>query len=81
MKEKFIEILFQYREAFASDNEPLWAIKGQEVDLMLTVERPYPPLLGRTTYPASPKAREAVETHIKELMKPGVLRKAGHNGK
>ncbi|MBW0476297.1 hypothetical protein O181_016012 [Austropuccinia psidii MF-1] len=40
MKEDLIENLFQYREAFASDNEPPGAIKGQEVDIMLHVERP-----------------------------------------
>ncbi|MBW0530445.1 hypothetical protein O181_070160 [Austropuccinia psidii MF-1] len=40
MKEELIEILFQYREAFSSDNEPLGAIKGHEVDIMLNVERP-----------------------------------------
>ncbi|MBW0586103.1 hypothetical protein O181_125818 [Austropuccinia psidii MF-1] len=45
MKEELIEILFQYREAFASDNEPLGAIKGHEVDIMINVERPYLPLL------------------------------------
>ncbi|MBW0589337.1 hypothetical protein O181_129052 [Austropuccinia psidii MF-1] len=79
MKEELIEILFQYREAFASDNEPLGAIKGHEVDIMLNVERPYPPLLRRPAYPASPRAREALESHINELMKLGVLRKVGHN--
>ncbi|MBW0573126.1 hypothetical protein O181_112841 [Austropuccinia psidii MF-1] len=46
---------------------------------MLNVERPYPPLLRRPPYPASPRAREALETHIDELMKLGVLRKLGHN--
>ncbi|MBW0547699.1 hypothetical protein O181_087414 [Austropuccinia psidii MF-1] len=75
MKEELIEILFQYREAFASDNEPLGAIKGHEVDIMLNVERPYPPLLRRPAYPASPRAREALESHINDLMKLGVLRK------
>ncbi|MBW0580052.1 hypothetical protein O181_119767 [Austropuccinia psidii MF-1] len=79
MKEELIEILFQYREAFASDNEPLGAIKGHEVDIMLNVERPYPPLLRRPAYPASPRAREALESHINELMKLGVLRKVRHN--
>ncbi|MBW0584193.1 hypothetical protein O181_123908 [Austropuccinia psidii MF-1] len=49
MKDELIEILFQYREAFASDNEPLWAIKGHEVDITLNVERPYPQLLGGTS--------------------------------
>ncbi|MBW0565392.1 hypothetical protein O181_105107 [Austropuccinia psidii MF-1] len=70
MKEELIEIVFQYREAFASDNELIGAIKGHEVDIMLNVERPYP---------ASPKAREALESHIDELVKLGVLRKAGRN--
>ncbi|MBW0559068.1 hypothetical protein O181_098783 [Austropuccinia psidii MF-1] len=79
MKKELIKILFQYREAFASDNEPLGAIKGHEVGIMLNVERPYPPLLRRPAYPASPRAREALESHINELMKLVVLKNAGHN--
>ncbi|MBW0543317.1 hypothetical protein O181_083032 [Austropuccinia psidii MF-1] len=46
---------------------------------MLNVERPYPPLLRRPAYPASPRAREALEIYINELMKLGVLRNSGHN--
>ncbi|MBW0529209.1 hypothetical protein O181_068924 [Austropuccinia psidii MF-1] len=79
MKEELIEILFKYREAFSYDNEPLGAIKGHEVDIMLNVERPYPQLLRRPAYLASPRAREALETHIDELMRLGALRKFGHN--
>ncbi|MBW0494931.1 hypothetical protein O181_034646 [Austropuccinia psidii MF-1] len=79
MKEDLIEILFQYREAFASDNEPIEAIKCHKVEIMLNVERPYPPLLRRPDYPASPRAREALKTHINELIKMGVIREAGHN--
>ncbi|MBW0497992.1 hypothetical protein O181_037707 [Austropuccinia psidii MF-1] len=79
MKEELIEILFKYREAFASDNEPLGAIKGNEVGIMLHVERRYPPLLRRQAYPASPRDREALESHINELMKLAVLRKGGQN--
>ncbi|MBW0560080.1 hypothetical protein O181_099795 [Austropuccinia psidii MF-1] len=79
MKEELIEILFQYREAFAPDNEPLGAIKGHELDIMLNLERPYPPLLRRPACPDSPRAREALESHINELMKLGFLRKVGHN--
>ncbi|MBW0558185.1 hypothetical protein O181_097900, partial [Austropuccinia psidii MF-1] len=81
MKEELIEILFQYREAFASDDEPLGAIKGHELDIMLNVERPYPQLLRIPAYPASPRAREKLENHINELMKLGVLGKVGHNEK
>ncbi|MBW0577788.1 hypothetical protein O181_117503 [Austropuccinia psidii MF-1] len=79
MKEELIQILFQYREAFASDNEPLRPIKGHGVDIILNVERPYPPILRREAYPAGPRARVALESHINELMKLGVLRKVGHN--
>ncbi|MBW0533128.1 hypothetical protein O181_072843 [Austropuccinia psidii MF-1] len=67
------------KEAFASDNEPLGAIKVHEVDIMLNLERPYHPLLRRPAYPASPRAREALEIHTNELMKLGVLRNVGHN--
>ncbi|MBW0514213.1 hypothetical protein O181_053928 [Austropuccinia psidii MF-1] len=79
MKKELIKILFQYREAFASDNEPLGAIKGHEVEIILDVERPYPPILRRPAYPASPRAREALESHINELIKLGVLRKVAQN--
>ncbi|MBW0530534.1 hypothetical protein O181_070249 [Austropuccinia psidii MF-1] len=60
MKEELMEILFQYREAFDSDNERLVAIKVHEVDIMFNVERPYPPLLRRPAYPANPRARQAL---------------------
>ncbi|MBW0589563.1 hypothetical protein O181_129278 [Austropuccinia psidii MF-1] len=68
MKEELIEVLFQYREVLASDNEPLRAIKGQELYIILNVERPYPPLLRRPACPPSPRARGALESHINELI-------------
>ncbi|MBW0550390.1 hypothetical protein O181_090105 [Austropuccinia psidii MF-1] len=79
MKEKLIDLLFKYKNSFATDKEPLSAILGHEVDIILTVEKPYPPLLIRPAYLASPRDREALEVHIKELMNLGVLRKVGHN--
>ncbi|MBW0504769.1 hypothetical protein O181_044484, partial [Austropuccinia psidii MF-1] len=57
----------------------LGAIIGHEVDIILNLEKPYPPLLRRQAYPASPRPREALEVHIKELIDLGVLRKVGHN--
>ncbi|MBW0505549.1 hypothetical protein O181_045264 [Austropuccinia psidii MF-1] len=79
MKEKSIYLLFKYKNVFATDKEPLCAIIGHEVDIILNVEKPYPPLLQRQAYPASPRAIEALEVHIKESMYLGVLRKVGHN--
>ncbi|MBW0564433.1 hypothetical protein O181_104148 [Austropuccinia psidii MF-1] len=74
-QEKFVSD----QDAFASDNEPRGTIKGHEVDIIPNVERPYPPLLQRPAYPASPRARESLESHINELIKLRVLRTVGHN--
>ncbi|MBW0464369.1 hypothetical protein O181_004084 [Austropuccinia psidii MF-1] len=79
MKKKLIDLLFKYKDAFATDKETLGAIIGHEVDIILNVEKRYPPLLRRQAYPASPRAREALNLHIKELMDLGVLRKVGNN--
>ncbi|MBW0577435.1 hypothetical protein O181_117150, partial [Austropuccinia psidii MF-1] len=72
-------LLYDHRGAFSSDKEPLGAIIGHEVDIILNIERPYPPLLRIPAYPASPKSREALETHIKELLDLGVIRKLFHD--
>ncbi|MBW0563466.1 hypothetical protein O181_103181, partial [Austropuccinia psidii MF-1] len=46
-------LLYDHREEFSLDKEPLGAIIGHEVDIILNIERPYPPLLRRPAYPAS----------------------------
>ncbi|MBW0515800.1 hypothetical protein O181_055515, partial [Austropuccinia psidii MF-1] len=79
MRHSLSDVLYTYMYAFASDNEPSGAIKGQEVDITLNIDRPYPPVLRIPAYPASPRAREALEKHIKELIQLGVLRNIGHN--
>ncbi|MBW0523614.1 hypothetical protein O181_063329 [Austropuccinia psidii MF-1] len=68
-------LLYDHRRAFALDKEPLGDIIGHEVDIILNIERPYPPLLRRHAYPESPKSREALEIHIKILSDLGVIRK------
>ncbi|MBW0535791.1 hypothetical protein O181_075506 [Austropuccinia psidii MF-1] len=47
MKEKLIELLCKYKNAFTTDKEPLGATTGHEVDIILNVEKPYPPLSRR----------------------------------
>ncbi|MBW0511522.1 hypothetical protein O181_051237 [Austropuccinia psidii MF-1] len=79
MKSKLIDCLYKYKNDFSTDKEPLGAIIGHEVDIILNMESPYPPLLRRPPYPASPIAREASEVHIKKLMDLGVLTKTRHN--
>ncbi|MBW0556289.1 hypothetical protein O181_096004 [Austropuccinia psidii MF-1] len=79
MRHELIDVLYTYNNAFDSDNEQLGSIKGHEVDITLNIDRPYPPVLRRPAYPASPRAREALEKHIQEFIQLGVLRKVGHN--
>ena len=62
------EVLFKHHNSFASDAEPLGAVIGHEVDITLNIDRPYPPLLRRPAYPASPRARVELEKHIGELI-------------
>ncbi|MBW0529726.1 hypothetical protein O181_069441 [Austropuccinia psidii MF-1] len=76
---KLSALLYDHKEAFALEKEPLEAIIGHEVDIILNIERPYPPLLRRPAYPTSPKSREALEIHIKEVLDRGVIRKVCHN--
>ncbi|MBW0529104.1 hypothetical protein O181_068819 [Austropuccinia psidii MF-1] len=40
-------LLYDLKGAFSSDKEPPAAIIGHEVDIILNIERPYPPLLRR----------------------------------
>ncbi|MBW0511235.1 hypothetical protein O181_050950 [Austropuccinia psidii MF-1] len=58
-------LLYDQKEAFASDKEALGEIVGHEVYITLNIERTYSPLPRRPAYQASPKCREALEIHIK----------------
>ncbi|MBW0532037.1 hypothetical protein O181_071752 [Austropuccinia psidii MF-1] len=71
--------LYDHKETFASDKKPLGAIIFHEVDIVLNIERPYPPLSRRPVYPLITISREALEIHVKELLDLGVIIKVGHN--
>ncbi|MBW0517841.1 hypothetical protein O181_057556 [Austropuccinia psidii MF-1] len=79
MRHELVDVLYTYKTEFASDNEPLGAIKGHEVDITLKIDRPYPPVLKRPAYPESSRARESLEKHIQELIQLGILIKVCHN--
>ncbi|MBW0488265.1 hypothetical protein O181_027980 [Austropuccinia psidii MF-1] len=79
MRKELINVLYTYNNPFPSDNEPLGAIKGNEIDINLNIDRPYPPIIRRPAYPASPRAREALQKHIQELIQLCVLGKVDHN--
>ncbi|MBW0563197.1 hypothetical protein O181_102912 [Austropuccinia psidii MF-1] len=76
---ELLALLYDHKEAFSSDKEKVGAIVGHEVEIILNIGRPYPPLLRRPAYPESAKSREALEIHIQRLLELGVIRKVGHN--
>ncbi|MBW0581644.1 hypothetical protein O181_121359 [Austropuccinia psidii MF-1] len=79
IRHDLIDVLYTYKNAFASDNEQLGPIKGNGVDITLNIDRPYHPVLKIPAYPTSPRAREALEKCIQELIHLCVLRKVGHD--
>ncbi|MBW0480365.1 hypothetical protein O181_020080 [Austropuccinia psidii MF-1] len=72
-------LLYDHKEALDTSKEPLGEIISHEIEIILNIKRPYPTLLRRPAYPASPKSREALQLHIKELLDIGVIRRLGHN--
>ncbi|MBW0511165.1 hypothetical protein O181_050880 [Austropuccinia psidii MF-1] len=78
-KLSFLKILRKNRPAFAIGEEPLGKIKGNDIELYLDVERPYPPMVRRPPYPASLETRKEIEKHINELLDTDVIRKIGNN--
>ncbi|MBW0521204.1 hypothetical protein O181_060919 [Austropuccinia psidii MF-1] len=79
IRQELTDVLYKYRNEFSSDNEPLGAIRGHEVDITLSIHKSYPPVLRRPDYPESLRTREALEKHMQQLMKKGLLRKVEHN--
>ncbi|MBW0480800.1 hypothetical protein O181_020515 [Austropuccinia psidii MF-1] len=80
-KQKIIlmKILRKNRPAFAIGEEQLGKIRGHDRELYLDVERPYPPMLRRPSYPESLETRKEIEKHIYELLDMDVIQKIGHN--
>ncbi|MBW0498106.1 hypothetical protein O181_037821 [Austropuccinia psidii MF-1] len=72
-------LLYDRKEAFSSDKEPLGEIFGNDGDIILNIERPYPPQLRSPEHPESLKSREALEIHIEELLDFGLINKVGKN--
>ncbi|MBW0505783.1 hypothetical protein O181_045498 [Austropuccinia psidii MF-1] len=78
-KLSLLKVLRKNRPAFSIGEEPLGKIRGDDIELYLDVERPYPPMLRRPPYQASLETRKGIEKHINELLDMDVIRKIGHN--
>ncbi|KAG0142916.1 hypothetical protein CROQUDRAFT_680476, partial [Cronartium quercuum f. sp. fusiforme G11] len=72
-------IIRKFHKVFALGDVEIGTVKNHEVEIKLTVEKPYPPILRKAAYPASPRNRIELERHTKELVDYGILRKVGTN--
>ncbi|MBW0476649.1 hypothetical protein O181_016364 [Austropuccinia psidii MF-1] len=55
-----LNILRKNRPAFAIGEEPMRKIRGDDIELYLYLERPYPPMLRRPPYPESLETRKEI---------------------
>ncbi|MBW0474736.1 hypothetical protein O181_014451 [Austropuccinia psidii MF-1] len=76
---RLLKMLRKNRPAFSIGEESLGKIKHHDIDIYLDVERPYPPMLRRPSYPAIVETREEIEKHINEVLDMDVIRKIGNN--
>ncbi|MBW0471105.1 hypothetical protein O181_010820 [Austropuccinia psidii MF-1] len=76
-KLSLLKILRRIIPAFAIGKEPLASIRGNDIELYLDVERTYPPILRRPSYPESLETRKDIEKQINELLDMDVIRKIG----
>ncbi|MBW0480850.1 hypothetical protein O181_020565 [Austropuccinia psidii MF-1] len=65
--------------AFSIGEEPLGKIRAHDIEFYLDVEKPYPPMLRRPSYPSSLETREEIEKHINEILENDIIRKIGLN--
>ncbi|MBW0542816.1 hypothetical protein O181_082531 [Austropuccinia psidii MF-1] len=78
-KLSLMKILRKNRPAFAIFEETVGKIRAHDIELCLYVERPHPPMLRRSPYPASLETRKEIEKHINELLEMDFIRKTGNN--
>ena len=73
------DMILEYKEQFGLGKSPLGRIDKHPVTVSLTLEKPYPPILKKSPYPASPRARVEIQKHLEELLQLGVIRKVGED--
>ncbi|MBW0463748.1 hypothetical protein O181_003463 [Austropuccinia psidii MF-1] len=78
-KLNLLKMLRKNRLKLTICKETLGKIRGCDIDLYLDVERPYPPMLRRSPYPASLETRKEIEKNIKEFLNMDFIRKIGHS--
>ncbi|MBW0566774.1 hypothetical protein O181_106489 [Austropuccinia psidii MF-1] len=78
-KLSFLKMLRKDIPALAIAEDPLGKVRDHYIEIYLDVERPYPPIFRRPSYPESLPTRKEIEKHINELLEMDFIRKIGHN--
>ena len=73
------DMIHEYKDQFGLGVSPLGRINKHPVTVTLTMDKPYPPILKKSPYPASPRARVEIQKHLDELLNLGVIRKVGED--
>ncbi|MBW0526602.1 hypothetical protein O181_066317 [Austropuccinia psidii MF-1] len=62
MRDELVDVLYTYKNTFASDNESSGAIQVHQAGINVTIDRPYPPVLRIPAHLASPRVDTALCT-------------------
>ncbi|KAG0139076.1 hypothetical protein CROQUDRAFT_55246, partial [Cronartium quercuum f. sp. fusiforme G11] len=73
------QLIKKYHNEFGLGKYSLGKITKHPVEITLNINKPYPPILKKNPYPASPRNRIEIEKHIDELLQMKVIRKVGNN--
>ncbi|KAG0139976.1 hypothetical protein CROQUDRAFT_21404, partial [Cronartium quercuum f. sp. fusiforme G11] len=72
-------MILEFKEQFGLGDKILGTIEKHPIQVKLNIEKPYPPILRKAAYPASPRNRVEIEKHIDDLLAMGVIRKVGED--
>ncbi|MBW0503859.1 hypothetical protein O181_043574 [Austropuccinia psidii MF-1] len=67
------------RPEFSIGEELLGKIIGNDIELYLDLEGPYPPMLRRPPYPESLETRNKIEKHVNKNLDMDFIRQIGQN--
>ncbi|KAG0150059.1 hypothetical protein CROQUDRAFT_38880, partial [Cronartium quercuum f. sp. fusiforme G11] len=73
------QLIIRYHNEFGLGKYSLGKITKYPVHITLTTGKPYPPILKKNPYPASPRNRAEIEKYIDELVQMVVIRKVSNS--
>ena len=66
-RDDILQLIEKFPDSFGLGECPIGTIKGHEIEMKPTIDKPYPSILRKAAYPATPRNRTELEKHIQEL--------------